>query len=137
MLLLPGNVAISSASISAVEPTTKRVEDGNIYRLASETGIEPSPYGKGEVVIGPDYEENGISYSGPVLCKWWKKNIDRREWESSYAKANFYYRIDDTDSSVWVAMYLPIEKNSVMSNALVECTAEEQIYLNRQRNGWA
>jgi hypothetical protein len=104
IIVLPGNVGISTNSVSAIEPSLDVIEDENIYRLASGENIELKPYGKGKATIGPDYEQNGVRYTGGVLCNWYKKNIDKREWENYYCKIGSYYRIDASDRSTWVAM---------------------------------
>lgn len=128
------DIGVSTKSISSVEPTLERRETGNPYLLTEVAGAALLPYGKGRPVFAPDFKANGIDYHGGVICNWYKKNIDRKEWDTYYSKFEKYYRIDDPDSSVWVAMYLPEEAGSAKPNYLIQCTGTEINHLEQRRN---
>lgn len=132
IIALPNGGSISTSSISSIEPSTDVVEDDNIYKLTG--GEEVKSYGNGRPVIMPDYEEGGVKYQGEVMCNWYKKNIDRREWENYYCKIPSYFRLDAPDRSLWVAFLLAEEENSRKPAYLEQCTEEESKYLYERRN---
>lgn len=123
---------IAAKAVSGVEKSTERIGDDNIYLLAEGAAATLLPYGKGKPVLGLDYEENGITYEAGVICNWYKKNIDRREWESYYSKSPSYHRIDEA-GECWVAMLLPEETGSTKPDYLVLCTKEEAEHLDAIR----
>lgn len=59
------------------------------------------------------------------MGNWYKKNIDRREWDTYYSKIHAYQRIDEQDGSLWVAVKLAEETGSEMPAYLIKCTIEE------------
>lgn len=101
------------------------MEEENLYLLAETT---VTPQGKGKPMLAPDFEENGVKYEGGVICNWYKKNIDRKEWTDYYAKLN-YRRIDDPDGSVWVASRIPEEYGVIKPAHLILCTKDEILHL--------
>lgn len=118
----------ATKSISAIEPSTERIEEENIYLLGDgiiETDIKP--------ILAPDYEHNGVKYQGGVICNWYKKAIDPREWAQYYASSPGYHRFDDPNKSVWVAMLLPEVRGLSKALHLELCNDEEAKYLDRKR----
>lgn len=130
-------IAIDASDIKAIQPTTQVMPADDMYKLASGLGddLETKPYGKGKPIYAPDFEKDGISYRGGVVCNWYKKNIDKREWDEYYGKCGVYYRIDDTDGACWVAMLLPEEQNSNKPDYLIRCSDTEDKFLDGKRNG--
>lgn len=130
-------LAISLTDIKAIGPSTEVMPEDNIFALPSGLDdLETKPYGKGKAIFTPDYEQNGVSYKGAVMCSWYKKNVDRREWDSYYSKFDStYFRMDDPDGACWVAMLLPEEKNSSKPSHLTRCTEAEDKYLYGKLNG--
>lgn len=127
-------ITIAAKAISGIEKSAERIEEDNIYLLAEGEAATHKPYGLGKPIFAPDYEENGVKYSGGAVCNWYKKNIDRREWDTYYSKIPSYHRIDDADHGCWVAMLLPEETGSSKPEYLVLCTKEEAEYLDDKRN---
>lgn len=114
---------VATKAISGVEKSSERIEENNPYLL--EAPLKLKPYGKGTPLVGPTFKENGIEYEGAVLCNWYKKNIERREWETYYSKLPYYYRIDDADQAIWVAFRLPEEEGTTKPNYLFLCNEDE------------
>lgn len=131
-IALPGNIVVASSSISAVEPSTEVMREDNIYKLSDGTNVTLKPYGKGRPLLAPDFEENGVKHQGGVLWNWYKKNIDKREWGTYYAKISSYYRIDDGEGGCWVALRLIEEEGSEKPQYMIECTKEEVRHLDVQ-----
>ena len=130
-------MALDSSDIKAIGPSTKVMREENVYRLPSglEDIGELQPFGKGKPIFAPDYKERGIFYKGAVICNWYKKNIDRREWDSYYSASPGYYRLDGNDGSVWIAMLVPEEENADKPDFLILCDKNEIKHLNRKREG--
>ncbi|HET8708959.1 MAG TPA: hypothetical protein VFL85_01620 [Candidatus Saccharimonadales bacterium] len=110
-VLLPGIGLVATKSISAVEKTT------SVYDDFTALPISTAPQ------YAPDYEYDGRTYDGGVVANWYKKNVDRREWDSYYSKSPAYRRLDAEDQSVWVAMRLP--ELGQRGTHLVPCNSDE------------
>lgn len=122
-------IAIDQSDIKAVEPSTIPMPTDDMYKLASGLDLDTKPYGKGKPLFAPDFQLHGVTYPGGVLCNWYKKNIDKREWDSYFAKTEWYLRLDDPDGGCWVAALLPEEGNSDKPNYLVRCNVAEDKHL--------
>lgn len=124
---IPRRGKIATKSISAIEPTTIRIEEKNIYLMADNALKEQKKTPK----LAPDFEEHGISYPGGVITNWYKKQIGDREWESYYSKLPAYRRIDDVDKNIWVAVLLP-ETGEDKPKYLTPCTKQEVAQFERR-----
>lgn len=114
----------------SVEKTTKIIAPDNIYLLAENASMLFVPYGQGEPMAAPDYEDRGVKYHGGILWNWYRKNIDRKEWDAYYAKHPGYYRIDHEDQSIWVACRLVQYKNCEVPIQWILCNETEVKALN-------
>lgn len=115
---LPGNVSVSSGSISAIEETTD-VDDR--YKMIT-AGMDVEP----KVIVNDD---------GSVMANWYKINVGSNGWEKKYASQPNYYKLVDSDNTVWAAVRLPEYKGIYERGAnVVLCTDDEAATMYRISN---
>jgi hypothetical protein len=121
-LNLPGDIAINCSTISAIEPSTEPYKKDNPYLLGDG---KPGEKKKSEPILNTD---------GEVITNWYKKNVGSTAWEKHYAALPAYFKLVDSDGSVWVALRIPEETNRELSKELVLVQDEKE--LNYLWNSW-
>lgn len=115
IISLPGNINVSTASISAVEETFEL--DDTFKQITS--GLIT----KTKVLLNDN---------GEVITNWYKINVGTQEWEKSYASHIHYHKLVSDDKSIWVAVRLPEYSGFYeRGQEVVKCDAVESKLLDK------